>query len=531
MPYVFPKRALKPQDVLDPVELNEDFVPAAEVASGKLNAHNIDATVKQEIYTDGSTKTAYYNAYGARISSDPQFGSPGSYSAPSRTGSDVHVLSNDTSWDKITDMELSIPTGVSNLWLIGHVQYIWIGFQSIIGSHFWSEAGVSGSSTDGSVSRNSVADVALPCRVQFAFRVDGNVLSDTITGEFDPYLRTVFAVRPVRSRDISSRLPGSSSLATEQPTGLGPEVFPVRLGTTISVSPGTHTVEIVARRLPSLKQASYDGVYGAGTIEPNVIAVFNRKILALDLPVYPGTLTSGSAVDTTAFDAEDLASPQDSVDSVRDRLNSVATGSLSRGALAHYHLPSAVIQKSQFTITGGSASLSAKYPGWGATTTLASSKNGTGWWGIRDASGNQLKTDNASAFSISEPCLFLIMANIQVSTVREVPGSRTPGQFASLALGYKTASTEAILTSSESYLNHYAILHKYTGFDSSGAAEMKAFAENADVALFTYVFSSELPADVNYFAVYGSTMEALGGGSQVNLTTGYGNIVVIQLKV
>ena len=533
MPYIFPKRTLKKQDVLDPVELNEDVIPAAEVYSGKLNAHNIDQTSSLTLARDGVSETAFYNYYHEVATADPDLGAPGSYSAPSRDATAYeHTLSNDTEWDSITSMSLTATTGLSTFWIVGQLQYFWMGYKitSTANQHFWSRAG--GSATQFNA-----------CRVQFAIRVDGNVLTQTVTGEFDPYQPGIFSLRPTTTRFADSRLPGNTHPWSDQPTAIGAEALPVRMGTMLRVQPGTHTVELVGRRIPLVTQDGFDGAHtgSSGTLEPNVIAIFNRQLFALDLPTYPATDTVSAVVDVPAYDSEQVVSASslgtDRVDKIAAELNDIKEGAVGRGALANYHLPSAVIAKNQHRITGGKASLTSKYPGWNATTTFNLLPSGTGWYLIRDASGDELKTDNTADFDRTGNSIFIIMANVQVVSLRGLgrPNDPYPCQFGALTLGYRTSGgTDTALLSSEVYLNHFASTLRFgSGYDSSGLLEKKNVSENVDIPLFAIVKSNQLPDDVDYFAVYGSTTEnpATGLARQAEMTTKRGNILVIQLKV
>lgn len=529
MPYIFPKRTLKKQDILDPVELNEDVIPAAEVYSGKLNAHNIDQASSLTLARDGVSETAFYNYYYEVATADPGLGSPSSYSTPSRSATTTeHTLSNDTEWDSITSTSLTATTGLSTFWIVGHLQYFWMGFKTGANQHYWSRAGV-GSATQFNA-----------CRVQFAIRVDGNVLTQTITGEFDPYQQGIFSLRPTSSRSSASRLPGNTHPWSDQPSAIGAEVLPVRMGTMLRVQPGTHTIELVGRRIPLVTQDGFDGEYTpSSSIEPNVIAIFNRRLFALDLPTYPATDTVSAVVDVPAYDSEQVVSASslgtDRVDKIATELNDIKEGAVGRGALANYHLPSAVIAKNQHRITGGKVSLSSEYPGWNATTTFTTSSSGTGWYLIRDASGDQLKTDNTADFDRTGNSIFIIMANVQVVSLRGkgLSNDVSPGQFGALTLGYRTSGgTDTALLSSEVYLNHFASTLRFrSGYDSSGVLESKNVSENVDIPLFAVVKSSQLPDDVDYFAVYGSTTERLSSSVQAELTTKRGNILVIQLKV
>ena len=43
MPFIFPKRFLRPRDVLDPYEFNQDKEPIQELLDGELDRHNFNA--------------------------------------------------------------------------------------------------------------------------------------------------------------------------------------------------------------------------------------------------------------------------------------------------------------------------------------------------------------------------------------------------------------------------------------------------------------------------------------------------------
>ena len=107
---------------------------------------------------------------------------------------------NSRVWQPIDDATQTITTGSSTLWVIGHAQYVWLGFNGS-GFHDYADGGIGGESgakgTTGDaiqVTNNSspysgmqclLASV-LPCKLQFALRLDGQVLPWTITGfEFE----------------------------------------------------------------------------------------------------------------------------------------------------------------------------------------------------------------------------------------------------------------------------------------------------------------------------------------------------------
>ena len=133
MPYIFPKRRLNDRDVLDPVELNEDILPAMELYAGEINEHNISETVRGVITQPASATHSY--VYKEKMS-DPGFGDFSSaWNHPSpgtASGSYVasHKVSNDMNWEVIDLMTFTKATGVSKLWIVGQVTYIWLGFST-----------------------------------------------------------------------------------------------------------------------------------------------------------------------------------------------------------------------------------------------------------------------------------------------------------------------------------------------------------------------------------------------------------------
>ena len=49
MPFIFPKRFLRPRDVLDPTEFNEDTSPVQQLLDGEVDRHNLSKSIKDFI--------------------------------------------------------------------------------------------------------------------------------------------------------------------------------------------------------------------------------------------------------------------------------------------------------------------------------------------------------------------------------------------------------------------------------------------------------------------------------------------------
>ena len=157
-----------------------------------------------------------------------------------------------------------------------------------------------------------------PCLIQFAIRVDGKIIEETITGKHLPFEESAHGLSvtdSIRIKDddeadselteIKGLLPGMASqyfqfgqrsiggsssygdrgdsrpgqkLRSARAVGYGPEVMPVRLGAVVDVGPGEHTIELVVRRLQRKS-----GKFGPG----DFVGVFSRRLLAFDLPIKP----------------------------------------------------------------------------------------------------------------------------------------------------------------------------------------------------------------------------------------------------
>ena len=265
-----------------------------------------------------------------------------------------------------------------------------------------------------------------PCLVQFALRVDGKIIEETITGKAlnnEESSHGLSVTDSIRKRDedetegevadIASALPGfteryyvfgqrsiasSSSygdrsdsrpgqkVRSSRSVGYGPEVMPVRLGAVIDVEPGDHTVELCVRRLERKK-----GKYRPG----DYVGVFSRRLLTFDLPIetkrqesaeiiinsFPGsdsgseTLTQQPKIESfkseTVLTNENISRPRRIL---RAQTNDINTNYLDDNVFSHHFLPSKVMYNQTATIKPGYRTN--KYTG-EATTKLTSTTNGT----------------------------------------------------------------------------------------------------------------------------------------------------------
>ena len=280
-----------------------------------------------------------------------------------------------------------------------------------------------------------------PCLVQFALRVDGKIIDDSITGKRFSYEESAHGLQAADSlvysvgedddaknytvgqrsdtKKISfaddSNARSGQKLSSSRAVACGPEVMPVRIGSVVDVAPGSHTVEIVVRRL-SRKRLRFQ----AG----DFVGVFSRRLIAMDIPlVPPRSEDSKAAVTIPNFESEDVikaANFNDVRGRLADRENKLQSSDVFRGSLPNTHLPSKVAFSQSvsiepaFTIsetTGAfrsemGARPSARFPGFGSAdldrqvitvndgwpaTTMGDggagfqSESGAGWYKLRDA--------------------------------------------------------------------------------------------------------------------------------------------------
>jgi len=213
-------------------------------------------------------------------------------------------------------------------------------------------------------------------QIQFALRVDGVVLAETITGRYDNEQGSFHANRLVNPR---ANLVGLMvARARERPDALGIPMYTVRLTYDVSVRPGAHRVELVARRAPMGGDRAFQllsppvGDRPTDSVMPadNRVTVYSRQLKVLEIPedsidttVFEGT------VSVPSFAPEDVVS-HESLDDERLRvtingMNDVRSHQVARGAINGAHLAdysSVLAVGANSFFTGGVALDAAVYP-------------------------------------------------------------------------------------------------------------------------------------------------------------------------
>ncbi len=418
MSYIFPRRVLRAQDVLDPIELTLDISPASERLSGRLNAHNFNQNIAASVPVQADTFYAL-----ARYAVDVPFGDTHTPVAPDlyngfpdgTTPTNAFEVQNNFEWQPILETSgnsatATISTGNSVLWINAFAQYLWYGFNP--------DLFVPG----GNRQHTNDAD-ANPVNLQFAIRVDGNILPETITGIDDMTYQSSIPIKPVKQRDTTPAtatiLPGPQDARGDQICALGPATGPVRIGAAFPVQAGPHTVELVVRRAPLVLRDSipeYSGV--------NQVYIFSRQVFVVDLKSFPTDSVGGSEVSAPAWDEDELITTAeiytDRVQRIVTRSNAIQEGNLSRGALMHYHLPSPLLGSYTTEVVLSSPEpgelFNNIYPGFYSNTVTATRYGGApsiGWTLISDG----VSSVTVPGVTTTQDGRILVLANVSVKDI------------------------------------------------------------------------------------------------------------------
>ena len=530
MPIVKRGRDLKDEDILDPSEMNEDLQPYVELLSGNVDAENISgADFKSNVTIN---QDAYYTPYYAQVICHPRFGVlndkiiDGGVDQPNFVSTlankrpslgaffkaNVQVIPNASGWVALADGDdkaisggsvgsvdapFSITTGdtgESNLWVNATVQYVWngFGFSGDEGSQFNGAEESVGQEYNAARIRfvPSVKDEALrpsrggchhlsmgfySARVQFAIRVDGQVLEQTITGKRSEYETSPLGVKHTTTRSLSGsgankNLPGPRGFE-RRAVGVGPEMMSVRLGTMIRVSPGAHKIEVVARRLAPRGQRT--------AIQRDRIGIHNRQLSVIELPVHDGSSIGLSNVSVPAFSSEDKLALGPRVGAVIDQANNMKRRHLKNGSLRNEHLPSRVLESAIVTINpddttnyttaafaNENSSIWSNDDPFEATKIATARSGDVGWFLVTDSAKDFVVS---STVPVADDSLIIVMADLRLRTINvrthadsidRIPlENRLLDSFAGFAIGYSESTTNdttwRIDPASRSYINSF----------------------------------------------------------------------------
>jgi hypothetical protein len=315
--------------------------------------------------------------------------------------------------------------------------------------------------------------------VQFAIRLNGQVLEETITGKRFEQERSSLGARHIQTRerntdaDTSSsgygtkptiyKLPGPAQKQTRA-TGIGPEMLGVRLGTVVSVGPGPHTIEVVARRLTMVTKNT--------NLPFDVVGIHNRQLSVLELPISRSIDTSYSskALIPSAIESEDIVSygsigdPLDKLSNVKEvGFNNITSEMIRPGSLRNEHLRSRVLC-SKVKYSDGVNETNSTFPTddfhfyWDSLSTLNSNvitttdtSAGNGWSFVGGDGDPHVKVTNSNSdnhrIDIDDESVLVVLADIQHVAIEangDVPlRTHLLDLFAGYAIGHREMATGA----------------------------------------------------------------------------------------
>jgi|9_EtaG_2_1085328.scaffolds.fasta_scaffold06816_2 hypothetical protein len=550
MPFIFPKRVLQKEDVLDPVELNEDLQTVKVVSGGNLDLENIEGLGAQGLKSLGiPEKEAYFKYHTANNKTvEPSFDTdrpltlndqgvaqPG-FDVDSPPA-DLFLVPNTNTWTVIADTTITITTGQANLWINGWLQYVRNGWR--FGEvNFGADGDVVTTVTNLSqLGLHHISNGFFGSRAHFAIRVDGRVIEWTVTGKRDVFSRSPLGMKPVQSlKKGSDKLPGTRVPDTRA-VSPGPEVLPIRLGTIFPVEPGTHTIEIVARRVPRRKNVVQEN--------DDVIGVHSRELHVIEMPIHAVQTTTSDVSDKKVFvfeseDPVDNSTLGSTVSNLADENNSLKAGNIQREALFNTQLPSKVVSCLQTTINNDPDVLKAA-PHWPGTVlqTVTSSSFGWGWYQLRDSS-TVLEVTTEERFLDDD--IIILMANIGLQEVSLNRGEATTffaSRFLDMFGAFRFGMRDNVTSSgtedwklgptrgpgSTGYVNSFNwhdVQAGLSAFDIGGGPGNTdldrlfgdGMFEDVDIPLFTVLRGSDFEptASKHYIGVFGASMSAVEGG-------------------
>lgn len=401
MSTVFPPRAFKPEEIVDPAWLDKTYQPIAEKIYGRINEQDISsgafdiAKVYQANGTWSYDKGAYTNKWLTAGTQNPGFGAAVSGASPNGWFLNGTQVDYSVAWQTISSMSVSVTTAEDVLWIVGMTQY----------------ATFKGT---GSTLVSPTAPSEDEARVQFAIRVDGAIINETITGSSifpDPSNQMLY-----KGRAASLNYDYRHVRHVQNGEGIGGAAKPVRLTYAAPVVEGEHLVEVVVRRLPQ-GDGNLDNDQAVGPNLGSEVRLYNKQLFVLACNAYGDTTPQMSASGVNAFAENEVLSQAslftNRLSVVANRMNSLPSQSVERGALRRTHLPQAA---TNFDLKSISDNDPKTY-----TQVYDNFNDDTNWETVQTGSGTLLRIDNlGGGWNIGTyPGWLIIMANVNLWDIRQ----------------------------------------------------------------------------------------------------------------
>jgi hypothetical protein len=502
MPHTFPPRRLQAGEPVDPDVFNETFQNVVSKLSGRLNEQDIDAaTLKSNVAVQNG---AYYACHYYTRKTDPEWafwvnaGPNALYDdwCPVYEGANWSAIRNTSGLDPV---ELTFTSGDDTVVIFAQVQHVSMGDLA----------------TD-------APDFSDPVRLQYALRVDGQLLDDTVTGAFffpDPPPQQWY--RAVAASSAAS-FDYRHIQYIQNTVGINNATHGNRIIRSLPVQAGQHTVELLARRVPRNNYAEDNDGLGVPT------RILNRALFVLRIK--GRSASAGAAPNVTVAAVEDGETLtlnnvfNNSIESLRTTVNALEVQHVEREALRNEHLPSVVYgQDVQILTNSTSVPVTTVYPGWGV--------DGAGWTTVNNGLGTNLEiTGPVGGWRLDQnPGTLIVLANVQIWKVSwATTGSTTAEDARGIAvvclaftnhLGVRT-----VLGQTEVTVNGHNPNPVVTGMEPIGD----------DLPLMWVVDSTTLSADnrrITKIEVLVSTFDACtNGADSVEVRTQRGMVCAFALK-
>lgn len=526
--YEFPRRVYRDNQPVTDEDLNDNLSPAAERYS-RLGPHNISSSVSLTPAIASMTIPHFVSA-----SVDPGLSiAVAGYPTTTGAGPDSsYLIENSYEWQRIDnsadsskDMVINITTaGTSFIKIFGWLQYMRAGLTDLSqlpgADNVWAQ--ITGHSAE----------------VQFALRVDGEIIRETITGFREEHEANFWPMRVREPKQMAGKPIPPRRINTRRSHSMGPWSKPVMLSWQLALEPGAHIVELVARRCFMRLDRTRD--------QFGDIYVYSRRLVVLEHPLIPAAGSGAAALSVVPFEPETTVSDTtlntDRVDAIRDKFNQssgagVVDGSLKRGALNNNHLPSPLLAVDQDSISpSGARESDSDYPGYTSDTVqLSRNGGGTGWFPVDATTGILaaapfLRNDNGgSGFSTSssgDESFMLVLADVELQEVNFAL-SASSAHFSIFSLGYQNAGGAVeIVNESCAYINDFN-KHIQT-------SERTKAAERTNVSLMAFLDLSTgnlLANDIDWWGVYVAGADtATGGANSVTTKWQHGAVQVFQFR-
>lgn len=422
MGYRQPKRKLSDRDPPDPKLFREAVAGAAQEFAGRLNEHNVRSN---DLVTTTRFAPAFlYDFHFASVEVDGHIETNAvNLDYPDAVDPDAFKIDDSGAWQSVSDIAVSYTTGEHVAWCISGFYY-GIMFSSPYGFNAGGSAGTK-------------------ARVQFAIRVNGTVIYETVTGTErpdDPAPRTMRPAVPIPTATAAD----FKSIDYEIIRGAGAMSWPVkavRLQCNIKLPAGANTVELVARRV-----LNDDPPLAVLTPAAPEVYVYNRRMLVVEQKLggndaqADAPVSATYPVDGTAFNAANTNTSQ--LQPIVTAANDLTADAIIRGGLRREHMTrTQTRQLKEARITAGSTTAK-EYPGFLNDGVVGASPN---WNVVDDGAGTNLhvKLNDGSGFwnFTTNPAFVLILGNValsQITTAVTVTGAnieRLPCHYAVLGAG------------------------------------------------------------------------------------------------